>query len=98
MTMTMYEREEGNVRPEVEELTRFPAEAPEKMTIGQAAVWNNKLRALAPFSAIEERFVTEQFVIMTAAIAEREQVPPGILAYIVENVAMTLRVGSVLHE
>jgi hypothetical protein len=79
------------VRAEVETLTLFPKE-PGEMTLAEAAKWNNKLRALAPFEEDESRLVQEQFLRMVSAIGEREGIMPGLTAYIVDELAFTLRI------
>jgi hypothetical protein len=96
------------VRPEIVEAVKFKTEhiieagvhdddstsveVPGKMTLAEAAAWANKLRTFQPMEPDEERLVTEQWVVLVSAIAQREGVMPGILAYIVDELAFTLRI------
>lgn len=79
------------MRQEIETLSRFPKE-PNEMTLSEAAKWSNKLRALYPYDDAETRLVSEQYLRLVTAIGEREGLPPGLSAYIIDELAFTLRV------
>ena len=79
------------MRTEIEVLTRFPKD-PSEMTLGAAARWSNKIRPLSPYEDDEARLVNEQYLRLVTAIGEREEISPGLTAYIIDELAFTLRV------
>jgi len=81
------------MRPELVEATRFPEPDPKSMTMGQAAQWANSLRRFDPYSVEEAALVTEQWVVLINAIADREGLMPGMLAYIIDEIAFTERIS-----
>lgn len=77
--------ENSNVRPSVQDASRFTKE-PGDMTIGDLARWSAAFESLQPLSPPEQFLVSEQWMVALMAIATKQGMESlGGLAYIVDQ-------------
>ena len=90
------------VRGRILDITKFGRDDPENMTLGEVVTYwmdvNKVIDASGPMTPHDRAFVSEQWMVLIVAVAEKQGVSPGGLAFFLGELAAGQYANDALQD